>query len=200
MTAALDIQDLGGALLSDINLSIPAGQCVCLQGPSGAGKSQLLRAIADLDPHQGRVSLGGIAASEIAPAEWRRRVALVPSESAWWADRVGDHFASVVPGVLSALNFSPSVLDWSIARLSSGERQRLALARALSRKPDALLLDEPTANLDTANMRRVEALVAEYRVQQAVPVIWVSHDPAQAERVAQRICRLRDGRLEEACR
>ena len=164
------------------------GECVTVSGPSGVGKTLLLRALADLDPHPGRVALDGVDANAMPPAQWRRRVGLLLAESPWWHERVGEHFPAAEGAdlQLQALGFGPEVLDWNITRLSSGERQRLALLRLLALRPRALMLDEPTANLDPENTARVEQLVQDYRVAGQVPVLWVSHDAAQRERVADR--------------
>ena len=88
----------------------------------------------------------------------------------------------------------PDALDWEVARLSTGEKQRLALLRLLANQPRALLLDEPTASLDP---RKVEDLLHTYRQQHAAPVLWVSHDPAQRQRVAQRVLELKEGVVRE---
>mgnify|MGYP006271860363 CR=1 FL=1 len=176
------------------HLYVPAGECVGITGPSGAGKSLLLRAAADLDPHEGRVALDDVAAEAVSGSEWRRRVGLLPAESRWWGDRVGDHFAQTDDRWLGELGFAPDVMDWRVSRLSSGERQRLALLRLLAIRPRVLLLDEPTANLDGGNVQNVERVIAEYRRMFAPPVLWVSHDPGQIRRVADRHVRLeRDG-------
>jgi len=101
--------------------SAPARSSV-FPGPSGSGKSCLLRAVADLEPHEGRVLLGDTPASDISASDWRRRrVMLIPSESRWWHDYVRDHCGSEQPEDLKALGFEPSVLDWPVSRLSSGE-------------------------------------------------------------------------------
>lgn len=178
-------------------LEVAAGECVCVSGPSGAGKSLLLRAIADLDPHDGQVWLEGREAREFKPKEWRRQVGLLPAESQWWRERVGEHFAAVDEAQWQALGFGRETLDWQVARCSTGERQRLALLRLLANRPRVLLLDEPTAALDPTSVQRVEALVAAYREQQQAAVLWVSHDPAQMQRVANRQVRIVAGRVEE---
>lgn len=177
--------------LGAVDLLIPAGQMRLLSGPSGAGKSLLLRAIADLDPHDGEVWLDDRARSGMRPADWRRQVGLLMAESGWWAESVGAHFPSTsepgappVTDLLAALGFSPQALDWPVARLSTGERQRLALARLLAGRPAALLLDEPTANLDPANREGVENLILDYRRQQDAAVLWVTHDPEQRARLS----------------
>ncbi len=105
--------------------------------------------------------------------------------------------ATVAPADLEMLGFTPDVLDWQVARLSSGERQRLALLRAVARGPRALLLDEPTANLDGVTIRRVEAWLVERIRARGWPTLWVAHDTGQIARVADRHWCLRDGQLVE---
>jgi ABC-type iron transport system FetAB ATPase subunit len=168
------------------DLSVEAGECVCVSGPSGAGKTLLLRAVADLDPHEGRVALDDVDSLGVDAPSWRKAVGMLPAESQWWGDTVGPHLPAVDRERLGVLGFEPDVLGWEIPRLSTGEKQRLALFRLLAHRPRALLLDEPTASLDPSNVGQVEALLADYRRTADAPVLWVSHDRAQAERVADR--------------
>jgi ABC-type iron transport system FetAB ATPase subunit len=172
--------------LDAFDLKLAAGECVTLSGPSGSGKSRLLRAIADLDPHDGEAWCDGTRQQDLNGPTWRHRVALLPAESAWWSERVGDHFKQLDATTLDLLKLPSDAADWQVNRLSSGERQRLALLRLLSIDPDVLLLDEPTANLDHSNIERVEALITRWRRQHQTAVLWVSHDPAQQQRVADR--------------
>jgi ABC-type iron transport system FetAB ATPase subunit len=178
-----------------IDLELAAGECLSLSGPSGAGKTRLLRALADLDPHEGLVELDGVPAARINPAEWRRQVGLLPADCRWWAETVGAHFAHDARQLLPKVGLSEETLTWRIERLSSGERQRLGLLRLLANEPKVLLLDEPTANLDAHNAERIEALIADYRHEHAAAVIWVSHDAEQIARVADRNLRIENGRL-----
>lgn len=191
----LELESFGFCLLTDIDLTLHQGECLGLMGPSGSGKSRLLRAIADLDPNEGGVWLDGRARAEFAPSDWRRQVALLPSESHWWAERVGEHFAASSQD-LQALDLPLDALDFAVSRLSSGERQRLAILRAFAVEPSVVLLDEATANLDDANTRRVEQWVARQRRDRGVSMLWVSHDEAQLERVARRALLIHDGAVE----
>lgn len=183
--------------LGPLGLQMAAGDCVALSGPSGSGKSLLLRAIADLDPHEGGLYLEGRSYQELSGPEWRRRVGLLPAETYWWEDRVGAHFAQPDAHLLELLGFGLECMEWHVSRLSSGERQRLGLARLLAQQPRVLLLDEPTANLDAANTGRVEACVKDYRRRHQTAVLWVSHNPEQRQRVASRQLQLELSRLKE---
>jgi len=182
----LELDGLQRPAIGPVSLTLAAGECVCISGPSGAGKSQLLRAIADLDPHAGEVRLSGIPADSIPPPDWRRQVGLLPPESSWWLPRVADHFHACAALPLAEVGLADAILGQPVARLSSGEKQRLALLRLLANRPRVLLLDEPTANLDPQNTRRVEAVIAAYREARGAAVIWVSHDREQAARVCDR--------------
>ncbi len=160
--------------------------CLGLTGPSGSGKSLLLRAIADLDPSDGEVLLDGRDRNAFKAHEWRQLVGYLSADSAWWSDRVADHFEGQSPYGLELFGFDHDVMNWSISRLSSGERQVLSLSRLLSRSPAALLLDEPTSSLDATRTGQVEQLVADYAATHAAPVVWISHDRDQLDRIAQR--------------
>lgn len=191
----LRIEELQSHGLGPVSLMVEAGECIAVSGASGAGKTLMLRAIADLDPYTGAVFLDGYAAAGFRPQDWRRQVGYLPAESHWWHETVGPHFTEVDESALEAVGFGREVMEWQIARLSTGERQRLALLRLLANRPRVLLLDEPTAALDPTSVTRVEELLLRFRQQHDVGILWVSHDPQQIRRVAHRHYRIEQGAL-----
>jgi sulfonate transport system ATP-binding protein len=194
MVPLLKIKGLDYGLLKNVDLHIGAGEIACLQGPSGSGKSRLLRAIADLDPNRGHLSVAGESRDAMPAHVWRRRVGFLPAESHWWHETVGEHFIQPEDTALAALGFDRDVMHWEVARLSSGERSRLALVRLWNYRPQVLLLDEPTANLDPDSAAAVERwLVSVVSPERAL--LWVSHDPAQIVRVADRVFNICEERL-----
>jgi phosphate-transporting ATPase len=129
---------------------------------------------------------------------WRRLVGYLPAEPGWWADHVGDHFAhweAALP-LIEGLGLPDAAREWPIARLSTGERLRLALVRALVAGPKVLMLDEPTAALDAKSVALVEDMIAG-RVAEGLSALWVSHDPAQAARISKRALAVESGHVRE---
>ena len=192
----LRLEDLKIPDLESINLTIATGECVGLSGESGSGKTRLLRAIADMDEH-GQVYQEDVAQDQVRAHEWRRRVMLLPAESLWWLDTVGEHFSGHVEHI-DVLGFKPEVMNWNISRCSSGEKQRLSILRMLSNCPRVLLLDEPTANLDADNVERVEDMIRKYLAKYSASAIWVGHDVDQLKRISQHQYHLSDGKFVEA--
>ena len=194
----LQVRNLRTSILKPASFSLSAGEAIAVRGPSGAGKTLLLRAVADLDPNEGLVTFDGRHRSTIAGPEWRRLVGYVPAEPGWWADTVGEHFGEWTEAIAFArdLGFPKETKAWPIARLSTGERLRLALVRALMMRPKVLLLDEPTAALDAASVAAVEALI-NARVRAGLAVLWVTHDAERAKRVAHRHLVVEAGQVRE---
>jgi putative ABC transport system ATP-binding protein len=183
----LQIESLCRPGLEPVSFTLATGECVVVQGASGAGKSLLLRAIADLDPNQGNVSLDGRDRASMAAPAWRALVGYLPAEPGWWAERVEQHFLDWPANELLALrlNLPEGMGAGKVSHLSTGERQRLALLRALERQPRVLMLDEPTAALDATATALVEDLLAERRAG-GLALLWVSHDTDQAARLGGR--------------
>ena len=196
VAGGLAVCELARPGLEPVSFSIPPGECLAVSGPSGAGKSLLLRAIADLDPSVGSVRLNGADRDAMPAPRWRRRVAYVPTEPGWWADGVADHFSDWHAARIwvTALGLPEGCGDWPVQRLSTGERQRLGLARALAIGPDVLLLDEPTSALDPEATAAVETTIERYRSETAAAVLWVTHDREQAGRIAARRLTIENGR------
>ncbi|MGY8631913.1 ATP-binding cassette domain-containing protein [Bradyrhizobium sp. 14AA] len=182
-----------------VSFDLQDGECVALQGPSGVGKTLLLRSLADLDPNEGTVKLDGMLREAMPAPAWRRRVTYLAAEPGWWSNTVQDHFAAWEDAfpLVARLGLPDDCGGWSIQRLSTGERLRLGLARALMLRSRVLLLDEPTSALDPAAAAVVEGVIAE-RVSGGTSVLWTTHDGAQARRVGTRIFVMRpDGGIEE---
>jgi putative ABC transport system ATP-binding protein len=194
----LRIVGLRSALAGPFDLTIAAGECIAITGPSGSGKSLFLRMIADLDPSQGDVYLDGIERRSLAAPAWRRRVVYNAAEPAWWSETVADHF----PGATLAfartmaprLGLATAQLDGPVMLLSTGERQRLALLRALAVASPMLLLDEPTGALDAQSTQLVEAVLRE-QAANGTTIALVTHSPEQAARLGHRHLRMTARRL-----
>jgi len=146
-----------------------------LTGPSGVGKTQLLRALVQCLAGEGAIFYKGRPIESFAAPEWRKMVNLVPSDSVWWRERVGQHLIGAdgeeVDSLLRSLGFESEVVDWEVARLSS-------------------------AALDTQSALLMERLLRSYLRRTDTAIIWISHDLGQLQRVADRCLRLTRSGLE----
>ncbi len=191
-------------ILDDLNLTISPGSPSLIVGPNGAGKTNLLRlCMGRATPSAGRVTWGG--RTDRAPVRraivFQRPVMLRRSTSAnvayalAQADVPRAQRASRIPELLERVGLA-ELAHRPARRLSGGEQQRLALARALARDPEILLLDEPTANLDPAATRGVEEII-QIAAQSGIKVVMASHDLGQVRRLAGEVIFLLRGRLWE---
>jgi tungstate transport system ATP-binding protein len=194
-------------------MDIQPGEALAIVGPSGAGKSTLLRLLALLEPPTTgavRLNLGGQPADvATATLDQRRALAMVFQRPALLSRTVRDNIAyglrirgdsngrRRIDAALDRVSLT-ALADAHARTLSGGEVQRVALARALVLEPRVLLLDEPTANLDPANVRIIEALVREQHQQTGATVVMVTHNIFQARRLATRVALLIGGELVEA--
>jgi putative ABC transport system ATP-binding protein len=181
-----EVQELSFLDWNPLSFTLACGDRLGIDGDSGSGKSLLLRALVDLIPHQGDMKFRSKLATSMDASLWRRQIALLPAAPVWWFDRVDDHFDELKPSELEALNLEVAILKQPVQTLSSGEKQRLALLRALSHRPTILLLDEPTANLDERTTLAVEELILGYLRQHEAAAVWVSHSTTQLDRVCNR--------------
>jgi putative ABC transport system ATP-binding protein len=198
-------------VLTNVSLDVPAGQFLAVAGPSGSGKSTLLGLIAGLDqPTAGDIAVAGVELTRLgedALARFRRDTigyvfqafhliptltalenVAVPLELAGDPDALGRARALLDEvGLADRLHHYP-------VQLSGGEQQRVAVARAVARRPRLLLADEPTGNLDSATGKQIIELLVALNRHLGSTLVLVTHDPALAA-YADRIVTLRDGRV-----
>jgi ABC-type multidrug transport system ATPase subunit len=186
----LRVESLKAEPLPPLTFTVANGECLAVEGPSGSGKTRLLRAIADLDPAPGHVFADGAERREMRAPKWRRLVRYASAEPAWWTATAREAFPLRTPHVqerldrmLTAMAINPQLLDRPLSELSTGERHRLALARAFIDEPRVLLLDEPTSGLDPQSAALVEELIR-FQILAGRSVILASHDQHQIERLA----------------
>jgi putative ABC transport system ATP-binding protein len=191
-------------VLEDLTFGIGEGT-TCIAGPSGAGKSTLLRLFNRLaDPAVGTVRYRGRDVRDYEVLELRREVGLVPQLPALLDETVAMNVsfgarlagkAADVPAALSFAGLDETFAGRPAGRLSVGEQQRVMLARALALEPRVLLLDEPTSALDQRSKAAVEGTLLDLRERLSLSFVFVTHELAQAERLADRIVWLEGGRL-----
>jgi ABC-type iron transport system FetAB ATPase subunit len=185
----LRVEHLRIGSLPPLSFAVANGECLAIEGPSGSGKTRILRAVADLDPVDGQLFLDGAERREMPATHWRHMVRYAPAEPGWWADTPrgtlprGDAFQPRIARLLAALGLGEDVLDRAISLLSTGERQRIALVRALIDEPKVLLLDEPTGALDVGSTALVAELIR-FQLLAGRSALIASHDEALVERLA----------------
>ena len=194
----------GKTVLSGVGARLPVGASSLL-GPSGSGKSTLLRLLNRLaDPDSGRVLYEGRDVREYDPLAHRREVSLVPQLPALIEGTVHDNVAYGprlagrsfdARSCLELAGLDPAFEDRDGAKLSVGEQQRVMLARALALEPRVLLLDEPTSALDQAARDAVEGTLRRLRARTGISLVVVTHDIAQARRLADYVVRIESGRV-----
>ena len=198
------------AVVRPADLSIADGEVVVIVGPSGGGKSTLLRLIAGLEqPEAGRIAIGGRDVTYAAPAD--RGLAMVFQSYALYphltvaeniafplkvAGAAKREIAARVADVAASLDLT-ALLDRRPRALSGGQRQRVSIARAIVRRPQVLLLDEPLSNLDSALRVRMRHEFARLHQQLGATMIYVTHDQLEAMTLANRIVVMAEGRIEQ---
>jgi len=192
------------AIIDGVSLMLASGAPTVLIGPNGSGKTTLLRAAMGLiRPSRGRVTWAGSA--EVPPT--RRAIVFQRPTMLRRSAAANVHYALAAAGIprarrpsrigelLALVGLSPAA-ERSARRLSGGEQQRLAVARALAREPDVLFLDEPTASLDPASTKALEDVIAAI-AKRGIKVVLSTHDLGEARRLAGEIVLLHRGRAVE---
>jgi putative ABC transport system ATP-binding protein len=188
----------GKRLVNDFNVQVLPGEVLAVVGPSGAGKSSFLRLLNRLDePTGGTVLLDGQDYRQIAPRELRRRVGMVMQMAFLFPGTVAANIAfgprqhgtpistEQIEALLERVGL-PGYQNRDVSNLSGGEAQRVSLARTLANSPEVLLLDEPTSALDDAAERGIEELVLSIIRERRMTCVMITHDMAQAARIADR--------------
>ena len=185
------VDTLRPVLFGPYSFSLKSGECLAVKGPSGSGKTLLLRALADLDPSQGSITYDQKDRATMSGPQWRQIVRYVATEPGWWDEIAGAHFADPdgLATTIQAVGLPEDVMSREIAILSTGERQRLAILRALESDPEVLLLDEPTAALDQKSAKAIESLLKAALLRGCI-IVMVTHSPAQAKRFATQTLKL----------
>jgi putative ABC transport system ATP-binding protein len=197
----------GKVLVTEASFDLRNGETLAIVGPSGSGKSSLLRLLNRLDePTSGTIYFDGVDYRQIAPRELRRRVGMVMQRPYLFPGTVADnlHFGprqrgqklgqAAVEELLAGVSLAGCGTR-DVANLSGGEAQRVSFARALANSPEVLLLDEPTSALDEDSKREVEAVIRRIGREQGIPCVLVTHEVAQAVRLAGRALILEAGRI-----
>ncbi|HEY3928636.1 MAG TPA: phosphate ABC transporter ATP-binding protein [Candidatus Koribacter sp.] len=197
----------GKVIVDDVSLSVARSEVLCLLGPSGSGKSSFLRMLNRLaEPTSGTVFLEEKDYRELAPRELRRRMGMMTQQAFLFPGtvaenvRFGPRQRGVVLGnekveeLLRGVGLS-GFAERGVASLSGGEAQRVSLARALANEPVVLLLDEPTSALDDQSKLEIESLIKQTVQARQLTRVMVTHDVAQARRMADRVALFRGGRV-----
>ena len=200
-------RSVGGLrLVDDISMQVRAGEVLALVGPSGSGKSSFLRLLNRLDePTSGTVFFEGRDYRQIPPRDLRRRIGMVTQRPFLFSGTVsqnvsfgpqqrGEVFSEEQAAELLARVGLSGYAHREVANLSGGEAQRVSLARTLANSPVVLLLDEPTSALDEESKAGVESLIRDIIVEGRHTCVLVTHDIAQAARMATRVMVLQGGR------
>jgi putative ABC transport system ATP-binding protein len=194
-------------LVQDVSIQVSAGEILAVVGPSGAGKSSLLRLLNRLDePTAGTILLKSNDYRLIAPRELRRRIGMVMQTAYLFPGTVSSNIAfgpSQHGEILAATQIAsllervglPGFADRDVGNLSGGEAQRVALARTLANDPEVLLTDEPTSALDEVSVRGIEEFILGIVQERQMTCVIVTHDRAQAARLAGRTMVMEAGRL-----
>jgi putative ABC transport system ATP-binding protein len=194
-------------LIQDATFELRKGEVLTIAGPSGSGKTSLLRLLNRLDePTSGTVFVEGTDYRTLEPRELRRKLGMVTQRPYLFPGTVAENLqfgpaqrdetlpCEAIEELLSQVGLK-GYGDRDVAHLSGGEAQRVSVARTLANTPLILLLDEPTSALDDASKLEVESSIQNVVHNQGLTCVMVTHDLAQASRLAERALLLKSGRI-----
>jgi len=197
-------------LVQDASFELKRGEFLAISGPSGSGKTSLLRLLNRLDePTTGTVFVEGVDYRNLQPRDLRRKLGMVSQRPYLFPGTVADNLRfgpaqrgetlpqEAVDSLLSQVGLR-GYSERNVANLSGGEAQRVSVARTLANSPLVLLLDEPTSALDDAAKLEVEATIQKVVRDQGLTCVMVTHDLAQAARLAEQALVLEAGRIVRA--
>ena len=198
----------GSFALEDINFSVRGGECLALIGPNGSGKTTILECIAGIiRPKRGRIIIDGVDVSNLPPE--KRRIGYVPQDYVLFPHLSADQ--NVAFGLKNATSDKVrEIMSWldishlagrDVRSLSGGEKQKVALARALAANSRVLLLDEPLSSLDPLSRERLrrelKSIISKIQTTLNLPVIYVTHDLSEADLMGDYLAVLNNGRIEQ---
>ena len=200
-------KDKDNVIIDNFSLNVKEKDYISIVGPSGSGKSTILKLFSHLiSQTSGTIEFKGKDYTDYSPYELRRRITYCFQNPILFGDTVIDNFKfpynirkkpldkDRIKYFLQLFDFSESILDKDIHKLSGGEKQRIALIRSLLFKPEVLLLDEVTSALDAENTKIVESVINKLN-SEGMTILWVTHNIEQSKKYANKLLSIEGGKL-----
>lgn len=197
----------GKIILNDISLKVEEGDFISIVGASGSGKSTLLKLCSHLiSPTHGEMLFRGKDMMSYDPVQLRREISYCVQSGGLFGRTVEENLAfpyearglsmdrAAVLAMLAKFGLGEDLLKEENKNLSGGEKQRVALARTLTLKPEVVLLDEVTSALDVDNTRIVEEIIRELN-ESGTTILWITHSPEQSRRLANKLLTVENGQV-----
>lgn len=200
-------KDKDNVIIDNFSLNVKEKDYISIVGPSGSGKSTILKLFSHLiSQTSGTIEFKGKNYTAYSPYELRRQITYCFQNPILFGDTVIDNFKfpynirkkaldkDRIKYFLQLFDFSESILDKDIHKLSGGEKQRIALIRSILFKPEVLLLDEVTSALDAENTKIVESVINKLNLE-GMTILWVTHNIEQSKKHANKLLSIEGGKL-----